>query len=161
MPVNRQGDQMIGADLQMLLVPSAAFAAGTYHVGLTPSGTPPFQPTTSGQTSIWSLKTGAPAVQDSIIYSGGKFLQLTVDVTAITASSVTVTIFGFDVASNKFYAILVSTALVVATTVLRVGPGLTTAANLVANDFMPLTWAIQAVVTGGATTFSIGANQMP
>jgi hypothetical protein len=160
MPLNRQGDQMLGADLQMLLVPNAAFGLGTYHVDIVTTGAGQFPTTLASQ---WGLRTGAPTLPD-ILYSGGKYLQLTIDITAITATgTVTVTIVGFDVASGKFYTILASAALgAVATTTLRVGPALTAAANLVANDFMPMTWGLQVVVaTAAPMTFSIGANQMP
>jgi hypothetical protein len=47
----------------------------------------------------------------------------------------------------------------VATTVLKVGPGLTAAANLVANDMIPSIWRV--IVTHGDTdsaTYSVGCN---
>lgn len=65
-------------------------------------------------------------------------LHLIMDITAFTAGSVTVTVFGKDRASGKLYVILASAALAaVATTILKVGSGLTAAANLVANDLVP------------------------
>jgi hypothetical protein len=72
-------------------------------------------------------------------------LQLIIDITAITGTpTLTVTIQG------KYYALLVSTALnAVATTVLRVYPGLTASNNLVASDIVPSTWRVSYVVAGG------------
>jgi hypothetical protein len=160
MPQGRTADLILGSDAYLPLVPNAAFNDATYHVGLIPTGTPPFQSTLA---NTWNLKSGAPNAQD-ILYAPGKYLQMTIDITAITATgTVTVTIFGYDPISGKFYTILASTALgAVATTVLRVGPALTAAANLVANDFMPFQWACQVVVaTAQPMTFSLGASFMP
>lgn len=153
MPLNQQGGQLIGSDLQQSLVPSASYATGTYHIGIVP---------VPGNAQAFGLKTGASALPD-ILLSGGKYLQLILDLTVVGgAGTVTATIQGFDPASGKFYSILASAALAaVATTVIRVGPSLTTAANTVANDFMPLTWSLQLVVAGNAVTFTVGANQMP
>jgi hypothetical protein len=78
-------------------------------------------------------------------------LQLIIDITAITGTpTLTVTIQGKDPVSGKYYALLVSTALnAVATTVLRVYPGLTASNNLVASDIVPSTWRVSYVVAGG------------
>jgi tagatose-1,6-bisphosphate aldolase non-catalytic subunit AgaZ/GatZ len=67
-----------------------------------------------------------------------KYADIVVDITAWTAGSLTVTLQGYDSASGKYYTILASTALAAAaTTVLRVGPALTVAANSVANFALP------------------------
>jgi len=92
---------------------------------------------------------------------GCEFLHVIIDVTAVTATpALTVKIQGKDRASGKYYDILVSAAIAtVSTTVLKVGPGLTAAANLVANDFLPAIWRV--TVTHGDTdsaTYSVGAN---
>lgn len=64
--------------------------------------------------------------------------HLVIDITGYTPGSLTVTIQGVDPVSGKKYTILASAALAAAaTTVLRVGPGLTAASNTVANDFLP------------------------
>src|SRR5467141_1426213 len=130
MPTNRQADQMIGADLYQALVASGSYAVGTYHVGLQPTGaqtgSTPFQ--TTQQALV--LKTGAPTPADGL-NSAGKYLDLIIDVTVHNGGTVTVTIVGADPVSGKVFNILVSTALAVAaTTVLRVGPTYTAAANL-------------------------------
>lgn len=69
-------------------------------------------------------------------YSG---LVLVIDATAVTATpALTVTVSGVDRVSGKLFTILASTAIATAvTTVLKIGPGLTAAANLVANDRLP------------------------
>ena len=83
----------------------------------------------------------------------GHGLLVVVDITALTgtAPTLTVTIQGKDTASGKYFTILASAALAaVATTVLRVYPGLTAAANLVASDVLPYTWRVISVI-GGTT----------
>lgn len=89
------------------------------------------------------------------------FLHVIIDVTAVTATPLlTVKIQGKDPASGKYYDILVSAVIgTVSTTVLKVGPAFTVAANLVANDMIPSIWRV--TVTHGDTdsaTYSIGAN---
>lgn len=90
-------------------------------------------------------------------------LHLVIDVTAVSGTSPTlvVTIQGKDALSGKYYTVLASASITaVGTTVLRVGPGLTAAANTVANDIMPRTWRIDYTI-GGTTpsfTFSVGAS---
>ena len=117
----------------------------------------------------WSkvlFKSAARAVAQT--YASGEqdgtdieYLHVIIDVTAVTATpALTVKIQGKDPASGKWYDILVSTAIAtVSTTVLKVGPALTAAANLVANDMIPSIWRV--TVTHGDTdsaTYSVGAN---
>lgn len=88
--------------------------------------------------------------QENINWRG---VHVVVDLTAVggTTPQVIVTIEGKDPRSGNYYTILASGALnAVATTVLRVYPGLTAAANLTANDILPRTWRVKAVVSGGA-----------
>jgi hypothetical protein len=84
-----------------------------------------------------AIRTADHAVP--VVNTQGKACHLVIDMTAVPGvETVTVTIQGKDPASGKLYTILASTALVaVATTILKVGPGLTAAANLVANDVLP------------------------
>lgn len=69
----------------------------------------------------------------------GSALHLVVDVTAVTATpSITVTVAGVDRVSGKTYTLLASAAITgTGTTVLKIGRGLTAAANSVANDVLP------------------------
>lgn len=106
---------------------------------------------------------GAGTVQSPVQQnSTGKGIKLVIDVTAITgAPTLTVTLQGHDPSSGKDYTILASAALnAVGTTVLTVYPGLTPAANSVANDVLPIQWRVQAVVAGTtpSVTATIGAS---
>jgi len=88
-------------------------------------------------------------------------LHLIIDMTVEPgADTVTFTIEGKDPLSGKYYTILVSAALTaVATTVLKVYPGLTVAANLVASDVLPADWRVRATHSGvTTTTYSVGAQ---
>lgn len=148
MPLGHTSDQLIGANLEGFIIPSAAFPAATYHVKSNSDGT-------------YSLASGVPSRAD-VLYSAGKYLDLTVDITNANGGTVTVTIVGWDPASGKQFTILASAALAAnATTVLRVGPALTAAANLVANDFIPIYWSVQVVVATATVTLSLGGQQMP
>lgn len=87
-------------------------------------------------------------------------LILVIDMTvAPGVDTVTFTVQGKDPASAKYYTILASAAIVaVSTVVLRVGPGLTAAANLVANDILPRTWRVITTHSAGTNfTYSVGA----
>jgi len=91
----------------------------------------------------------------------GLYGRLVIDVTAIAATpSVVVTIRGIDKVSGKKTDILASAAIVgVSTTVLRVGPALTAAANAVANDFMPSDIEINfAHADADSITYSAGLD---
>lgn len=92
-------------------------------------------------------------------------LILIVDVTDLhsVTPGLTVTIQGKDPVSGKYYTILASAAITtVSTTVLRVFPGGTIAANLVANDCIPETWRVTvAVADADACTYSIGGILVP
>jgi hypothetical protein len=90
-----------------------------------------------------------------------EFLHVIIKVTAASATpSVVFRIQGKDPASGDWYDILVSAAITGAgTTVLKVGPGLTAAANLVANDMIPSVWRLRAEhADADSITYSAGAN---
>lgn len=87
-----------------------------------------------------------------------KGIKVYINITTIgSGNTVTVTIQAVDPGSGNVVALLVSAALASnATTTLTVYPGLTAAANVTANDVLPYTWNIKAVVAGGnATTGTI------
>lgn len=105
-----------------------------------------------------AARTATPTPFDGTNYNG-RGLHLVIDCTAITSSpSVVFTIQGKDALSGKFYTILASAAIVgTGTTVLRVYPGLTVAANLVASDITPRSWRV--IATHGnadSITYSVG-----
>ncbi len=101
---------------------------------------------------------------DDFRNTGAKGLHLTIDATAVGAgppvASITVTIQGRDSTSGKYYTILASVAIAaVGTTVLKVYPGLTAAANAVANDLLPEYWRVSVThANATAITYSIGAS---
>lgn len=93
-------------------------------------------------------------------------VEVIIDITTITGTTptLTVTIRGRDPISGKTFTLLASAALAAAaTTVLRLYPGLTAAANLVASDVLPPQWDITAAVAGTtpAVTGTISANYLP
>lgn len=75
---------------------------------------------------------------------------VTIDITAISASTAVFTVQGKDEISGKYYTILASSALnATGTTVLRIDPSLTASANLIAADIMPKFWRV-IFTSGGA-----------
>lgn len=74
------------------------------------------------------------------------------------AGSITVTIKGKDPVSGTYTTLLASAALAaVGMTVLTVYPGLTAAANLVANQIVPRTFRVEVTVPGATShTYSVG-----
>lgn len=89
----------------------------------------------------------------------GKYGRLIIDATAAADTpSVVVTIKAVDKVSAVESTVLASAAITgVGTTILKVGPGLTAAANLVANDVLPPEIEIEAVhADTDSITYSIG-----
>ncbi|MBT9174014.1 MAG: hypothetical protein DDT21_02425 [Syntrophomonadaceae bacterium] len=86
-------------------------------------------------------------------------LHVVIDVTAVAGlPSLVFTVQGRDVLSGKYYPILASAAITtVSTVILRVFPGLTAVANLVANDILSRTWRLHvAPGTADSVTYSVG-----
>lgn len=97
------------------------------------------------------------------VKSSGMGLVVVIDVTAVTDSpSVVFTIQGKDPASSKYYTILASAAITgTGTTVLRVHPDLTAAANTVAKDMLPAVWRVSADhADADSITYSVGASMV-
>jgi hypothetical protein len=89
----------------------------------------------------------------------GRGIALVIDISAITGTSptLTLTIQGKDPVSGKYYTLLGSAALTaVGTTVLTVYPGLTAAANVVANNVLPRSWRVISAI--GGTTPAVTAT---
>jgi hypothetical protein len=86
-----------------------------------------------------AARTATPDTEEFELPAGARYGVFVIDVTAATSTPSTVFTFsGVDRVSGKVYTILASAAIVgTGTTVLRVGPALTAAANLVANDVLP------------------------
>lgn len=89
----------------------------------------------------------------------GDIATVVVDITAITGTTPTlvVTVEGKDPTSGKYHTLLASASLsTVSTTVLRIGPGLTAAANLTANSLVPRIFRVTATI--GGTTPAVTAT---
>lgn len=96
----------------------------------------------------------------SFLNPNGRGIILGINST-INAGSYLVNLQGQDVASGVWYT-LASTAAIVSAVfqTLTVFPGLTAAANVTINGVLPRTWRIQAVVTTGPITATVGASVM-
>lgn len=83
-----------------------------------------------------------------------------VDVTVIGADTLTIDIEARDIVTLAFYPILTSLAIsTTGTTVLKIGQGFTSIANLTANDMIPYITRIVATPTGiDPITYSIASN---
>ncbi len=106
-----------------------------------------------------AARTTSPDTQELEV-AGYRGIHLTIDVTAATGPpSAAVSILGVDRVSAKPYTLIASAAITgTGTTILKVGPGLTAAGNLVANDVLPPVIRIAPVHTGSdSITYSIGA----
>lgn len=134
---------------------SAAAAGGAVATPLLTNGTDfDYQ---RGNVSTGALQThsaaGAGTTQSADQQNiNGRGLHLIIDITAVGGTpTLTVTIEGKDPTSGKYYTILASAALSsVATTILRVYPGLTASANVTVNDVLPRVWRVKSVI-GGTT----------
>lgn len=111
----------------------------------------------ASQFTLTAATTSANgADQDNFV---GRGLHVTVDLTAFSGTSITVTIEGKDPLSGKYYTLLASAALAaVATTVLKVYPGLTAAANTVASDILPRVWRVKTTIASATVTGTINAS---
>lgn len=88
-------------------------------------------------------------------------VHIVINVTAIvSAPSLVFTVQGKDSVSSAYYTILVSAAIVgTGTTVLRIYPGLTAAANVTVSDVLPRQWRVSvAVGNANSITYSVGAS---
>jgi hypothetical protein len=95
----------------------------------------------------------------------GAHFFINVSAVSGTNPTTTITVEGKDVASGTYYTILASAALAGVTTgTLKVYPGMTAAANLVASDVLPATFRVRFTVGGSATptiTATVGCSLIP
>lgn len=88
-------------------------------------------------------------------------MAVVLDVTAVTLTpSITLSVEGWDKASNTWFTVLTGAAVTAAgTTVYRVHPALTAVANATAADMVPATFRV-SVAHGDADsiTYSVGVN---
>lgn len=99
----------------------------------------------------------APAVTCSALY-------LVIDVTAVTATpSVTFTVSGVDRVSGKIFTVLASAAITATgTTVLHIGPGVTAAANVSEDQYLPPIFRVTAThADADSITYSVAGMLCP
>lgn len=122
--------------------------------------------TAAGMEPITLLASAArTAATDSadISNTGYRGVHVYLDVTVDpAAAAITVTIQGKDPISGKYYTLLAGAAVsAVGTTVYKIFPGATAAANAVANDCVPTTWRVSvAVADADSMTYSITASPL-
>lgn len=107
-----------------------------------------------------AARTATLQSSDQTNYNG-RGLHLVIDVTAASATpSVVFTIQGKDAVSGKYYTVLASSAITgTGTTVLKVYPGITAAANASASDLLPRVWRVDAThADTDSITYSVGAS---
>lgn len=95
---------------------------------------------------------------------GARGIAVILDVTVASGTGgLTLEIDGLDPTSGKYYALLTGTAkTTTGTTVYRVYPGLTAAANATASDVLPRTWRTKISVGDSSSyTYSVGAVLLP
>lgn len=90
-------------------------------------------------------------------------IHVYLDMTVVGTGSVTLTIQGKDSVSGGYYTILAGAAVITnVANVYRVYPGLTAAANAVANDVLPRTFRIIVTANNAnAATYSVGYSLIP
>jgi len=102
--------------------------------------------------------TNSTADFQNAAHPGAHFI---LDVTAVSGSaSITLSVEGKDPVSGKYYTILTSGNIVAVNTyVFKIMPGITTATNQAAADFIPSEFRVTMThATGDSITYSIGAN---
>lgn len=112
---------------------------------------------------ISGARTAAPAgAPFNYTSNAQKFADVIVDVTVNPGGlgSITVDVVGVDPASGKEYLILSTGALTaVATKLIQIGPGLTTAANAAQNQDMPAQFRVKVTHNNAnPITYSVGIN---
>lgn len=118
-------------------------------------------PGDSVQVLASAARTANPTVDEFELSGSATGLVVIIDVTAATGTpSVVFTIQGHDLVSGKRWTILASAGITgVGTTVLRVSPHLTAAANTIAKDIVPAVFTVSVVHTGtDSITYSVAAQ---
>lgn len=122
--------------------------------------------TDAGQfvTVLASAARTASVDSADIANPGWRGLELVIDATAAAATpSVVFTVQGYSPLGNDYYTVLASAAITgTGTTVLRVFPGATAAANTVANFYLPPIWRVSVVAgDSDSLTYSVAGIYLP
>jgi hypothetical protein len=120
---------------------------------------------TSVETTVYAsaARTATPTAS-TLTAHGRQRLYLVIDVTAGAAGfSVTPTIDGYDSISGKWWTVLTGAAIAgTGTTVLKIGPGLTPAANVCVADVLPSAWrVVMTHADAKSITYSVAAKLHP
>ena len=92
-------------------------------------------------------------------YNPKEALRLAINISTITAGSLTVTLLGYDFSSGATWTVLASAAVgATGLTRMEVGPFIAASANAVAQDYPPVLYQIQCVVVTGPVWATIGAS---
>lgn len=108
-----------------------------------------------------AARTATPTVDQFELAGAASGLIVVIDVTAVTSSpSVVFTIQGYDLVSTKTWTVLASAAITgTGTTVLRVSPHITAAANTIAKDVVPAVFTLSAVHgNANSITYTVAAQ---
>lgn len=110
-----------------------------------------------------AARTATPTAKEFQNAGNAKGMHVIIDVTAIALTpSVVFSIEAKDEASGKWYLLLDSAAVsTVSTTILKIHPNLTAAANSIAKDGLPLNLRVSPVHgDADSITYSVGANMI-
>lgn len=108
-----------------------------------------------------AARTATPTADIFHVSGDSRGLLVVIDCTAIAATpSVVFTLQGYDPVSTKTWTLLASAAITATgTTVLRVHPELTAAANTIAKDMVPSWFTLTAVhANANSITYSVAAQ---
>lgn len=119
---------------------------------------------TQRKTAYASAARTATPTAVELTTDGARGVHVVIDVTAIGAApSVTPTLAAYDPLSGKWYALLTGAAITATgTTVLKVYPGITAAANVAASDVVPDTFRVSmAHGNGDSITYTVSCHLVP
>lgn len=155
--VKRERMQLAGAlDVEIARVENVPPASTDYGVVTRPL------PILQEVSYLTSGARSATQTQGDQTNPGAKGIAVTIDVTVWASGSITPEIDVKDPVSGKYIPLLTGAAIVaVSTVVLRVYPGLTAAANLVANDVLWRTFRVKVTASGSSITYSVGYVLLP
>lgn len=117
------------------------------------------------QVTVFASAARTATEASSVFQSNGhRGAVIVIDATASAATpSVVFTVQGWSGVGDDYYTIVASAAVTgAATTVLRIYPGLTAAANLTVSDVLPTQWRV--IATHGdadSLTYSVTASLIP
>ena len=111
----------------------------------------------SGILLASAARTAATTTSPDIVNSNYAGIHLIMNTSAYTSGNFTPTIQGKDPISGTYYSILVGAAVsATGIQIIKVYPGIATAANGAASDFMPRIWRVSvAGASSPVATFSI------